>query len=195
MKFLGSRESLALFGMPFGSAAVAYSSVQPPPFAASTSGSGSSGQLGDNANVAGDDQRDDQLSAEHGQETTDESIAPADAGASQVVEEALSEEPSSAKSEVTPGIPIRTETTPIDDRGRRKSILSAEFYETAETTSPGNTGGMMGESGPEDSSRMAIPTTVIREPSPGPPTPPPTPPRQFLHIADGDTKNLTTGPL
>jgi len=182
MKFLGSRENLSLFGVPFGSAAVAYSQMQPPPFV-DTSGSGS----GSNAEAS-------QEPSEHVQESTDDTVVEnSTPGSSQMPEEPIpeAEEPASA---IEAEIPNRTDSqgrsssigpTPVSDSsaGKEKDVMAASI------SRPTSAAAVVGEQEAESASavatsKMNIPITIIREPSPAPPTPPPTPPRQSLNVTE-----------
>jgi hypothetical protein len=169
MKFLGSRESLALFGVPFGSAAVAYSRVEPPPFIPTTSGSQEA------SNIEGS-------SSQHVQEATDDTVVNSTAVLSRSSEEPIPEETAnqqepSIQNEMTTQEPI-SPTSPVkEEDGFSAPGASRTDIATGEE-----------ERGLSPAAKTNLPVTIEREPSPAPPTPPPTPPRQPLNVANENVK-------
>jgi len=173
MKFLGSRESLALFGVPFGSAAVAYSRVEPPPFAASSS------EPHAEPSITGDSEEPSQEPPGHAQEPTDVTVTAESAGQSQTPNEPNAEGSGDAQgAEVPIRADLREPASPIS--AAPVTTSSVGFVTAPSVSRPASAAGEEGPATP----KMNIPITIIREPSPAPPTPPPTPPRQSLNVAE-----------
>lgn len=180
MKFLGSRESLALFGVPFGSAAVAYSKVEPPPFDVPASGSGESGQLSGESSQP----QDNGQSSGHTLEATDDTVVPSPAHSSS--EAPIPEEVSSAKEDQDgKEISLRNDSRdPASPTTSRPGTSSSAGFATAHSISRPTSA--------DGEAKMSIPMTIVREPSPGPPTPPPTPPRQSLNVSEDEGKLMAS---
>lgn len=207
MKFLGSRESLALFGVPFGSAAVAYSRVDPPPFPVEEGSSGASGS-NETATVNADE---GDGSVDHQQEATDETVIPSPSTANHLLEEDASEINVGGKGkerEVDDEILVRRDSLAARRQTASSSLTSGTRSETmtsfslspgdmdhdvdSEKGSPVIDGETAGGISPSSTSKMVIPITNVREPSPGPPTPPPTPPRTTANLTGEGTGTTPT---
>jgi len=194
MKFLGSRERLALFGVPFGSKAVAYARVEPPPFVEGPSSSGT---------IANPQETDEETRPiDHAQEATDATVVPSspnnniaplrstqsegnteldkvgDQGKVPMRSDSLSRVPGQAGRSPSPIGSSASSSFMTADPNSRPNSPNADAASTSNVEeSSGTTSGLTKDG---EGEKMVIPVPIVRSPSPGPPTPPPTPPRHSL---------------